>query len=266
MAKVARNVFLALVGLFLAAPIVILVGVSVNEKQRLLFPPQGFSLHWYVQMVADPDWRTAIEHSLIIASSAGLIAVSIALPLAYVFWRHRSTYVKGLYGLGITPFMLPPVVSAVGFMLFWTVAHHYGRIENVIIAHGIFLVTLPLMTVSLGLQAMDEEIVEAARTMGSGEWAVFRTIVLPWIRPYMVSGFAFAFVISINEYIIAYMVAGFTVVTVPIKIFNALRYGYTPVMASISVAFVVLAVIIFGLIGKFGNLPRLLGRWSADDT
>src|SRR5699024_496549 len=100
------------------------------------------------------------------------------------------------------------------------------------------------------------------RTMGANEWTVFRTIVLPWIRPYLISGFAFAFVLSMNEYIIAYMVAGFTVETLPIKIFNSLRYGYTPVMAAVSVTFVVLAVAIFGLIGKFGNLPRLLGRWS----
>jgi putative spermidine/putrescine transport system permease protein len=75
----------------------------------------------------------------------------------------------------------------------------------------------------------------------------------------MISGFAFAFVLSLNEYIIAYMVAGFTVETLPIKIFNSLRYGYTPVMGVVSVFFVVLAAVIFSLIGRYGDLPRLLG-------
>jgi putative spermidine/putrescine transport system permease protein len=84
------------------------------------------------------------------------------------------------------------------------------------------------------------------------------------IRPYIISGYAFAFVLSLNEYIIAYMVAGFTVETLPIKIFNALRYGYSPVMAAVAVMFVVTAVVVFGLIGRFGNLPRLLGRWSGE--
>jgi putative spermidine/putrescine transport system permease protein len=79
------------------------------------------------------------------------------------------------------------------------------------------------------------------------------------IVPYMISGYAFAFVLSLNEYIIAYMVAGFTVETLPIKIFNSLRYGYTPIMGVVSVLFVVIAVVVFGLIGRFGNLPRLLG-------
>ena len=85
------------------------------------------------------------------------------------------------------------------------------------------------------------------------------------IRPYMISGLAFAFVLSLNEYIVAYMVSGFTVETLPIKIFNSLRYGYTPVMASVAVVFVLLAVIIFGLIGRFGDLPKLLGAMNPEE-
>lgn len=265
MTKTARNLLFAAVALFFALPIFVIFGVSLNAQQRLLFPPKGFSLEWYADMVLDAAWRVPIEHSLIIATGAGLVAVSIALPLAYIMWRHRLFYAKLLYGLGVTPFMLPPVITAVGFTVFWAMLGHYGHIENVIIAHGIFLVTLPLMTLSLGLEAIDKEMVEAARTMGADEMTVFRTIVLPWIRPYLISGFAFSFVLSLNEYIIAYMVAGFTIETLPIKIFNSLRYGYTPVMAAVSVAFVALSIIVFGLIGKFGNLPRLLGRWSPDE-
>jgi putative spermidine/putrescine transport system permease protein len=87
---------------------------------------------------------------------------------------------------------------------------------------------------------------------------------LPLIRPYMVSGFAFAFVLSLNEYIVAYMTVGFTMETLPIKIFNALRYGYTPTMAAVAVLFVLLAAVIFGLVARFGDLPRLLGAWSGD--
>src|SRR3546814_3812329 len=100
--------------------------------------------------------------------------------------------------------------------------------------------------------------------MGAGDRTVFRTIGLPMVLPYLISGYAFAFVLSLNEYIIAYMVAGFTVETLPIKIFSSLRYGYTPVMAAVSVLFVALAALIFGLIGRFGDLPKLLGAWTPE--
>lgn len=264
-ATTARHLFLAAVALFLAAPIIVVLGVSLNAQKVLFFPPQGLSLRWYGDMLLDAAWRTPIQNSLLIATGAAAVAVSVALPLAYALWRHRLFYAKVLYGLGIAPFMLPPVITALGFMVFWAALGNYGQFENVVIAHGIFLVTLPLMTISLGLESMDREMLEAARTMGADEKTVFRTIILPLIRPYVVSGYAFAFVLSMNEYIIAYMVAGFTVETLPIKIFNALRYGYSPVMAAVAVLFVITAVIIFGLIGKFGNLPRLLGRWAPEE-
>ena len=74
-----------------------------------------------------------------------------------------------------------------------------------------------------------------------------------------------AFVLSLNEYIVAYMTVGFTLETIPIKIFNALRYGYTPVMASVTVFFVLIAVAVFGGIARFGDLPRLLGAWKSNE-
>ena len=67
----------------------------------------------------------------------------------------------------------------------------------------------------------------------------------------------------VAEYVVAYMVAGFTTETLPIRLFNSLRYGHTPTMASVTVVFVVLAALVFGLIARFDDLPRLLGAWSS---
>ena len=125
-------------------------------------------------------------------------------------------------------------------------------------------VTLPLVTLSLGFAAIDRSLVEAAATMGADDRTVARTVVLPLILPYLVSGYAFAFVLSLNEYIVAYMTIGFTTETLPIKIFNALRYGYTPTMASVSVFFVILAAVVFGLIARFGDIRRLLGAMTSE--
>ena len=62
-----------------------------------------------------------------------------------------------------------------------------------------------------------------------------------------------------------YLAIRFTVETLPIKIFNALRYGYTPTMASVTILFVATAAIIFSLVARFGDLPKLLGAMAADD-
>jgi putative spermidine/putrescine transport system permease protein len=261
-----RNLLMAAVLVMLLAPLVVVAGVSVNEKKELLFPPHGFSLAWYGELLTQADWLNAVKNSLIIAVLSAALAVSIAFPLAYVLWRYRVWYAQVLFGLGVAPFMLPPVITALGFLLFWVNAGLYGNMIATLISHAIFFVTLPLVTISLGLESIDRQIIEASTTMGADSRKVFRTVVLPMVRPYLISGYAFAFVLSLNEYIVAYMVAGFTVETLPIKIFNSLRYGYTPVMAAVAVVFVLVAILVFGLIARFGDLPKLLGAWSSKET
>jgi putative spermidine/putrescine transport system permease protein len=264
--RLLRFIYFAAIALFLAAPLVVVAGVSVNEKKALLFPPEGLSLAWYGQLFTDVGWRSALVASLGIAALSAALAVAIALPLAWFMWRRIAPWTRVFMVLGVAPFMLPPVITALGFLSFWATLGFYGQPWTAVISHAIFFVTLPLVTLSLGFASIDRSLVEVAATMGAGERTVLRTIVLPLIRPYMVSGFAFAFVLSLNEYIVAYMTIGFTTETLPIKIFNALRYGYTPTMAAVAVLFVVLAAVIFGLVARFGDLPQLLGAWRAEES
>jgi len=264
MSALLRRLFMTVMALFLAAPLAVVAGVSFNARKQLLFPPEGFSFRWYEELFTSAAWLVPVRNSLTIALVSALVALSVAVPIAYFLWRWRLFYARALFTLGIAPFILPPVITALGFLVFWATVGLYGRMEAVMVSHGIFFVTLPLVTVSLGLESIEPEVVEAARTMGADGRQVFRTVVVPLVRPYMISGYAFAFVLSLNEYIVAYMVAGFTVETLPIKIFNSLRYGYTPVMASVAVVFVLLAALVFGGIARFGNLPKLLGAWTPE--
>ena len=264
-ATTLRRIVFLLVAAFLAGPLVVVAGVSVNEKQTLTFPPQGFSLAWYGQIFSDAGWRSALVNSVTLAAASAALAVLIALPLAWFLWRRVAPWANVFRLLGIAPFILPPVITALGFLSFWATIGFYGQGWTAMVSHAIFFVTLPLVTLSLGFASIDRSLVEAAATMGADDRTVLRTVVLPLILPYLISGFAFAFVLSLNEYIVAYMTVGFTMETLPIKIFNALRYGYTPTMASVSVFFVLLAAIVFGLIARFGDLPKLLGALSSDE-
>ncbi len=260
-----KRVFFALVVIYLLAPIVVIAGVSLNAQNRLFFPPQGLSLRWYDAFFRLSEWYLPALRSFSIAGLAALIAVSIALPLAYTVWRYDIAYGRFIYFLGLAPFALPPVITALGALALWIVLQSFGRAYTVVLSHAAFLVTLPLATISLGLRSMNAETIEAATTLGGSSGVVFRTIIFPTIRPYVMAGFIFAFVLSLNEYIIAFMTVGFTVETLPIKIFNSLRYGYTPVMASVSVIFFAIAVVLFSVVGLFGDLPKLLGADSSGD-
>jgi putative spermidine/putrescine transport system permease protein len=259
-----RRLYFFAVGLFLALPLVVVAGVSFNEKQDLTFPPIGFSLSWYGQIFADAEWRRALIASVLLAVSAAAIAVAVALPLAWFLWRRIAPWANIFQLLGVAPFILPPVITALGMLTFWATSGFYGQPWTAAISHGIFFVTLPLVTLSLGFASIDRSLVEAAATMGADDRTLLKTVVLPLILPYLVSGYAFAFVLSLNEYIVAYMTVGFTTETLPIKIFNALRYGYTPTMAAVSIFFVALAALVFGLIARFGDIRKLLGAMASE--
>lgn len=265
MIRLARDVFFGLVIIILSAPLIIVTGVSFNQRKFMMFPPRGFSFRWYAEIFEKSAWFEALMTSLTVAASAGVIALSIALPTSYFLWRYRITYAKALYAVGLLPFALPPVITALGMLIFWSTVGWVGRIENIVIGHGVFLVTLPMVMISLGLESIDREVIEAARTMGADDRRTFLTVILPLIAPYMVAGFAFVFVLSMNEFIISYFLGQFATVTLPVKIFSQLRSGYSPVIASAAVMFILLAVTVFGLIARFGDLPKLLGAWKPSD-
>jgi len=101
MNRAGRNLFMGLVLLILLAPLFVVAGVSLNEKKELIFPPHGFSLGWYGELLSQADWLNAIRHSLIIAVLSALLAVSVAFPLAYFLWRHKVWYAQILFTLGV---------------------------------------------------------------------------------------------------------------------------------------------------------------------
>ncbi|MQW89369.1 ABC transporter permease [Sinorhizobium saheli] len=264
MSSIFRQFYFFLIALFLALPLIVVAGVSINQKQTLAFPPEGFSVSWYGEIFLNPEWRNALLASITLAVLSAALAVAIALPLAWFLWRRVAPWANIFQLLGVAPFTLPPVITALGMLTFWATAGFYGQPWTAVVSHAIFFVTLPLVTLSLGFTSIDRSLVEAAATMGADDRKIFRTVVLPLILPYIVSGYAFAFVLSLNEYIVAYMTVGFTMETLPIKIFNALRYGYTPTMASVTILFVLTAAIIFGLVARFGDLPKLLGAMASE--
>jgi putative spermidine/putrescine transport system permease protein len=262
MIKVAKIVFLTTVFTMFTAPLLIVAGVSLNAKKRMFFPPDGFSLRWYPEIFQEAKWADALTNSVTIAVLAGFLAVSIALPIAYFLWRHRVLYAKALFVLGLVPFALPPVITALGMLIFWSQAGYVGRLENIVLAHGVFLVTLPLVMISLGLESIDEELLEAARTMGADGRKLFTSVIFPMVLPYMIAGYAFVLVLSMNEYIISFFLGQHVTITLPVQVLSSLRSGYTPVIAAVAVMFIFLAVVIFSLIARFSDLPKLLGAWS----
>jgi putative spermidine/putrescine transport system permease protein len=266
LATFARRAFMTLVALFIAAPLVVVLGVSFNQTRRMSFPPTHLSLKWYKAFFADDEWMASLQTSLGISVLAALIAVTVALPIAYAVWRYQSKLAQALAGAGSGLFLLPGVVTALMFSAFWGVVGHVGRIENVVLSHSVVLLGIPIAMLSVGFQAIDKALIEAAQTMGAGDADAFRMVVRPAMAPYIICALVYVFVLSLNEYLIAYMVAGFSVQTLPIRIFASMRSGYQPTMCVGAVLFMTLGFAAFSFLAAIGDLPKLMGRHRPLET
>lgn len=259
MSRAAKLLFLAAMALFMTTPLLIVAGVSLNNVQQIRFPPENASLAWYEYFFDDPAWMAAFTNSLRIAILAALVSVSIALPICYAIWKYRSRAAGLLESLARLSFLLPAIVLSIVFLVFFSWLGHIGHLEDVVFSHAVVFVAMPLATIAMGFRTIDPALVEAATLMGANEADVLRTVVRPIITPYVACGFIFVFILSLNEYIIANMVSGFMVETLPIKVFNSLRMGFQPTMCVGAVLFMLVGIAAFSTIAIIGDLPKLLG-------
>lgn len=227
-----------LVLVFLGVPLLILAAVSFHPGRFMTFPPQGFSWRWYETLFTSSQWLDAIRNSLVVAGASSLLATAMALILALVLDRYPVRFGELWRRLGMLPLFLPPVIMGVAYVSFFYAIGFFGRIENLIIAHAVFNAPFPFMLISTGLKKVGKELEESAMNLGARPGVVLRTITLPLIRADVFAGALLAFILSLNEYIVAFLVAGFTVVTLPIELFASLRYSYSPVIAAASVVFI----------------------------
>jgi len=223
---------------FLFVPLVILAAVSFHPGRFMTFPPQGLSWRWYETLFTSSQWLDPIRNSLLVAFASSLIATTMALVLALVLSRYPVRFGGAFRRLGMLPLLLPPVIMGVAYVAFFHAIGFSGRIENLIISHAVFNAPFPLMLISAGLNKVGKELEESAMNLGARPGVVLRTVTLPLIRADIFAGALLAFILSLNEYIVAFLVAGFTVVTLPIELFASLRYSYSPVIAAASVVFI----------------------------
>ena len=258
--RALSHIFMGLAAVVVLLPIVVVSAAALNGGRSMLFPPQNPTLSRFAEFfLQEPVWRNAMLNSVVIAVGSAALAVLIAWPLAYGIWKEGGKASKVLAGLGAMPFALPPIVFGVGLGFFWGFGGGLGQIWSGIISHAVLFLALPLVTISIGLQSIDKAHLDAAATMGATDKVVFRTIILPQMIPYTASGFFFAFVLSFNEFIVMFFVSSSAYATVTLQIFNSLRNGFTPTMAVAAITFIVVSIIVFSIVARFGDLPRLMG-------
>ncbi|MFQ5914803.1 MAG: ABC transporter permease [Nitrospinota bacterium] len=251
----ALAIFLALL-----LPLLVILGTSLNRLEVVQFPPQGLSLSWYKAIFEDPFiWKDAFGLSLRIA----LITVALSLLLGYsaaLGMRYAPEVAKVLDVLLLSPLFVGFVVLGLALLMFFNrVWPTLGATPAIIVAHTLISAPYVLRIARATLHAFDPAMEEAASNLGASGRQVLWKVTLPIIRPGIIAGGIFAFILSFNNVMLSLMLAKPGLQTLPVFMFNQIQYSFNPLLASISFLLILFMGVTLILVDRVVGFERALG-------
>jgi len=231
----------------LLLPVLIVFPLSVGETQTVVFPPRGFTLDWYGQVLTTTTWLDPIVRSALVATLTGLASTALALYLARVVQTAKSERTKLLIsGLAFAPIITPAILLAIGIYAVELRLKLAGTIPGLVFAHTLisFPLAFAILNTSLASRGLDLE--TAAWTMGASRISAFWKVTVRGMIPAILSAFGLAFVTSWDEVVLALFLQTGPVKTLPVTIYQYLQSGIVPTVPAIAalLTLVVIAVIV----------------------
>lgn len=253
-----HRIVVALTIAFLAAPVLIIVGVAFTSAEFVSFPPSGFSLKWFEKVLTDAQFVVPLWNSFILGVAATVASVILAVPAAIALVRSELPMKEAMLAFMLSPLSLPTIILAAA-LLFFLARFGLGTSPvGLLIGHVVITVPYVLRTV-LGVYAgIGTEVEEAARTLGARRWQVFRHVTLPMIRPGLFAGGILAFLLSFDEVAVALLLSNADTTTLPVAVLSYLVYNYDPAVAAISTIQIVIVVVLLLVLERFLGVKHLI--------
>lgn len=262
---------------FLYLPIALIVAYSFNGNPINMMIWDGFSLDWYRSLLglstslsenalyieSTDQLLAALRTSLVVALSTTAISTLVgtltALALARYRFRLRTFYRVLLF----MPMLMPDIVLGIALLIFFVgVGMPLGK-GSIIIGHCTFLISYVFLIVSARLAGMDTRLEEASADLGASPWTTFRRVTLPQILPGVIGGALLAFIISMDDLVITYFIAGVDSTTLPVFIYGMIRRGIKPEINAIA-TLLLLASLLIAAVGL--SLRTRKPATSQDDS
>lgn len=246
----ADRVFVLLFAAYVLIPLTITALMAFSDDNIIRFPIRGWSLRWFGEFFGNRQWLTAAGNSLKIAIMTAVLSILLAVPAAYGLSRSRRARNR-LQTLLLLPLFVPAVVLGVSVAIgFGNVTVFgvslYGSPLLVACAHTLWALPLAITVLEPSFTTLDRSLVEASGDLGASPLRGFFTVSLPLISTGLVSATLFAFITSLNEFIMALFLTTRDSQTLPVLLWLSLRSSATPQLA---VAVTLLAASVFTAIG-----------------
>ncbi len=219
---------------FLLAPILVVVVVSFGDAAYLQFPPRRLSLRWYTDLGEYPDFVRSFWLSLGLAAATTAVSGALGILGALALVRHRFPGRDLLGALVMAPAALPGLVTGIALLQFFSLFRTEPSFWRLLLGHVVVTLPYVVRSVAAVLAGLDRSLEEAARGLGAGPWAVTRLVTLPLIKPGVIAGAVFAFILSFDNVVVSIFLTTPRLVPLPIQIYNYVESSARPIIASIS--------------------------------
>jgi putative spermidine/putrescine transport system permease protein len=250
--------FHGIFALFMLAPLIVVMWMSLTPSNLLVLPTTTFSLRWFWAILDNQQFVQSFWMSLWLGAVAATGAMLLAVPAGLALARHRFRGREGLVALFLSPLIIPHVVLGVAFLRFFTQVQVTGSFVALLGSHILVIFPYGLRLVLASLTAADPAIERAAISLGASRWTVFRRVIFPLMIPGVAGGWMISFIQSFDEVTMTVFVATPSSMTLPVKMYHYIEESIDPLVASVSTIVILLTFLLMLVIDRIYGLDRML--------
>lgn len=227
----------------LMLPIVVVFVTSFQQSSYLTFPPSGYTLEWYAKFLGSEEWLSAVGDSFAIGVGASLLSTVLGVTGALAVQRSDSRVAKLVPPVILLPLLVPPVVLGLTLLIYFNRVGFANSYVNIVVAHTLWATPLVFFIMQSVFVRFDWSLRDAGMDLGARPVRVFYHVILPNVRSGVIISAVVAFIVSLQEFIMALFLKSFEVKTVPVLAWTSLQSSLTPMVSVVS-AFLVLTSIL----------------------
>lgn len=251
------TIFVALVYIFLLAPLVIIALTSIGTESYIAFPPKGFSIKWYANVFQSDMFMNTMFVSFLVSCGSTVLALLIGIPAAYGLSRFEFKGKDVLKSFFFSPLIIPGVVVGFALFQFLVIKLEFSVYMSLFIGHTLVIVPYIIRVVGSSLEVFDYSIEEAAMSLGYTKINTFFKVVMPNITSGIIAAVMLAFINSFNNVPVSIFLTGPGVSTLPISMMSYVEYNYDPTVSALSVILMVITIGIMFIVEKTLGLDSL---------
>ena len=240
------RVILALTLLFFYLPIVYIIVFSFNDS-RSLTKFSGFSLRWYEKMFADSTMMEAVLYTVLIAVIATIVSTVVGTVTAIGLSRSKKVVQAMVERVNDLPVMNPDIVTGISLLMFFSVLAVKKGFLTLLLAHIMFCIPYVMLSVTPKLRSLDPNLIDAAMDLGATPFQALMKVIVPQIRPGIVSGALIAFTMSFDDFVISYFTTGNGVNNISILVYTMSK-RVNPSINALSALVIVCITLVLGIV------------------